>query len=197
MSLDTRTQILRAAAQCIARAGVRGLRMSHVCRAAGVSSGLLYYHFTDRDGLLAATLAHINEAAAQPRSTPISTSDTTEHASAVQMTRLIDNLVDEIIDEAAVRDDAAAWHEIGASAVFDDTLAKALADTTTRWQARIADAFERAYRDAPEPAPLDGETFAVLATALVDGITARWLTGRLDTHTARQMLRSGLNAWLV
>ena len=66
--MDRRSQILRAAARRIARDGVRGLRVTDVAEEAGVSPGLLYYHFTDRSGLLSATLDYINDHANEVRS---------------------------------------------------------------------------------------------------------------------------------
>ncbi|KEZ77984.1 TetR/AcrR family transcriptional regulator [Salinisphaera hydrothermalis] len=179
---ETRTRILAAAVRCVARRGVRGLRMADVGREAGVSSGLLYYHFADRDGLLAATLAHVNDTAAAGRS-----SNEVAGRSA-----LIDNLVDEISDDPEVRDHAAAWHEINASAVFDERLAAPLRETTADWQARIANAL---VATAPADAPCDRETAeaeAVIVTALVDGLLQRWLTGRLSTNDARALLRRAL-----
>lgn len=130
---DTRTKIVRAAARCLAQRGVRGLRMTDIGREAGVSSGLLYYHFADRDGLLAATLAHVNATAAAERGA----------VAPDARTALIDNLVDEIADEPEVREHAIAWQEITASAVFDETLAAHLADSTGQWQQRIANTLGR------------------------------------------------------
>ena len=49
-----RDAILEACIAAIASRGVRGLRVNTVAADAGVSTGLLYYHFTDRDGLLSA-----------------------------------------------------------------------------------------------------------------------------------------------
>lgn len=179
---ETRTRIVAAAVRCVAQRGVRGLRMADVGREAGVSSGLLYYHFADRDGLLAATLAHVNDTAAAARSP----------RELAGRAALIDNLVDEISDDPDVRDHAAAWHEINASAVFDESLAAPLRATTGDWQARIADAL---VATAPQAAPCDreaAEAQAVIATALVDGLLQRWLTGRLSTHDARALLRRAL-----
>ncbi len=58
-----REAILQASATAIAQRGVRGLRVSDVAEVAGVSPGLLYYHFKDRGGLLAAALTYINDRA--------------------------------------------------------------------------------------------------------------------------------------
>ena len=42
---DARDKILAAAAECIVRDGLAQVRMAGIARAAGVSSGLLHYHF--------------------------------------------------------------------------------------------------------------------------------------------------------
>jgi hypothetical protein len=62
--VSRRDSILKAAATSIARVGVRGLRVDEVAREAGVSLGLVYYHFTDRAGLLAETFKFLNDRAA-------------------------------------------------------------------------------------------------------------------------------------
>ncbi len=179
---ETRTRIVAAAVRCVAQRGVRGLRMADVGREAGVSSGLLYYHFADRDGLLAATLAHVNDTAAAGRN----------QANVAGRDALIDNLVDEISDEPDVRDHAAAWHEINASAVFDDTLAAPLRATTADWQQRIADGLMQTAPAGTAPDREAAAAQAVIATALVDGLSQRWLTGRLSTPEARALLRRAL-----
>ena len=58
--MDRRTQRLRAASRCLARDGVRGLRVNDVAAEAGVSPGLLSSLFNDRSGLLGAPLDHID-----------------------------------------------------------------------------------------------------------------------------------------
>lgn len=180
--MDTRQRIVAAAVRCVAQRGVRGLRMSDVGREAGVSSGLLYYHFADRHGLLAATLAHVNDTAAAGRN----------GAPDASRAALVDNLVDEISDTPEVRDHAAAWHEIVASAVFDAALAEPLAATTRAWQQRIADGL---VQTAAAPSALSAEAAyaqATIATALVDGLSQRWLAGQLTTEAARQLLCQAL-----
>ena len=61
MSVDARERILDACERTIAETGLRGFRMTAVAREAGVSIGLLSYHFGDRDGLLQAALNRVNE----------------------------------------------------------------------------------------------------------------------------------------
>jgi AcrR family transcriptional regulator len=55
---DARNRILVAAADCIVRDGLASVRMAGIARAAGVSSGLLHYHFTTKEQLLVAVLRH-------------------------------------------------------------------------------------------------------------------------------------------
>jgi AcrR family transcriptional regulator len=55
---DARNRILVAAADCIVRDGLASVRMAAIARAAGVSSGLLHYHFTTKEQLLVAVLRH-------------------------------------------------------------------------------------------------------------------------------------------
>lgn len=47
----------------IARRGVRGLRVGELAAEAGVSTSLIYYHFTDRAGILRRTLEFISDRA--------------------------------------------------------------------------------------------------------------------------------------
>ncbi len=65
---ERRDAILKASATAIAQRGIRGLRVNDVAEVAGVSPGLLYYHFKDRIGLLEAALNYINDRARAYRS---------------------------------------------------------------------------------------------------------------------------------
>lgn len=55
-----RGALLDAACAVIARRGLRGLRVEEVAAEAGVSTALIYYHFADRGGLLAAAFDHVD-----------------------------------------------------------------------------------------------------------------------------------------
>jgi AcrR family transcriptional regulator len=56
---DSRTRILASARTDLERRGILGLRVADVARGANTSITLIYRHFTDRDGLLAAVLGDI------------------------------------------------------------------------------------------------------------------------------------------
>lgn len=73
---DAPDRILRATVRCIVQAGAVALTMHDVAAEAGVSKGLIHYHFHDKDTLLARTVEWISrhlvarEEAALAESTP-------------------------------------------------------------------------------------------------------------------------------
>ncbi|MFJ1827659.1 TetR/AcrR family transcriptional regulator [Streptomyces sp. NPDC088178] len=60
MSDEAEEKILEAGSRCVARNGIRGLRVSDVAKEVGVSNGLIHYHFVDRQGLLTAMLEFVH-----------------------------------------------------------------------------------------------------------------------------------------
>ena len=58
---DARTRILAAAAECLVRDGLAKVRMASIAQAAGVSSGLLHYHFDTKEQLFAEVLTYSHE----------------------------------------------------------------------------------------------------------------------------------------
>ena len=57
---EARTRILAAAAECIVRDSLANVRMAGIAKAAGVSSGLLHYHFDTKERLFTAVLEYSN-----------------------------------------------------------------------------------------------------------------------------------------
>jgi AcrR family transcriptional regulator len=55
--MDTRSQIIDAAARLLAEHGVAGTSTRAICAAAGITAPTLYHHFGDKDGLLEAVVA--------------------------------------------------------------------------------------------------------------------------------------------
>src|SRR3954468_9345301 len=95
---DRKGAILDAAIKVISRRGVRGLRVEQVAAEAGVAVSLIYYYFTNRNGLVRSTLDHANERVA------------TKGADSVEAILLAE------LDEAA-HDTSVVWGEVLASAV--------------------------------------------------------------------------------
>lgn len=180
---DARERILLASRQEIARSGVRGLRVQRVAKRAGVSLGLVYYHFEDRAGLLNATIDAVN-VAVQERG-PSATA--TDHGTS----SVIDLLVAEFEEDSGVRDDSVVWNEIRAIAVFETELQAALGRSTREWEQRLHAPLSRAGVRAE-----DLTETATLLTALVEGLSSRWLSGQIDTAAAKTLIRAGAEAIL-
>lgn len=180
MSQDARERILAACAAVIARGGLARFRMSTVAREAGVSIGLLPYHFGDRDGLLQAALDEVT-ASATRRADEVSGT----HTPAARLAAL---LCSEFGDEPGIRAGSTAWNELRAAAVFDRDRATAVARSTASWQADVRALIAEAAPDA------DAAGLALTLTALVEGLSGRWLTGQLSATEAQGAVRETLAA---
>ncbi|MFB7942940.1 TetR/AcrR family transcriptional regulator [Streptomyces sp. NPDC004779] len=180
------TQILEAAARVIARRGVRGLRVEELAAEAGVSTALIYYHFKDRNGILLKTLEFINDRAERytterdPDAAPLSPREELEHT-----------LLLELQDTTEVRENSSAWGELRASAVFDDVLREDLTRATLVWVQEVAALLGRVCPMAPAVA-LAGA--AERLTALLEGLSMRWLSGTLRISHARTLMSEGIDA---
>ncbi|WP_449283713.1 TetR/AcrR family transcriptional regulator [Leucobacter sp.] len=201
MANDTRERILEACERVIARAGLRGFRMGDVAREAGVSIGLLAYHFGDRDGLLQSALDHVNESAARRAAVLPAGAAAPEAPGASDASagagdpgappvgeRLAALLCSEFGDDPQVRAGSTAWNELRAAAVFDADRAAAVARSTADWQRAVRELLGEA---APRTEP---DTAALILTALVEGLSGRWLTGQLTAREAQEAVRAALRA---
>jgi TetR/AcrR family transcriptional repressor of bet genes len=181
---DKLAKILTAATTCIARNGVRGMRVNDVAKEAGVSPGLLYYHFTDRAGLLAATLDHINK---QVSKDDLPTSPDPQDSDR----RIRHLLLDEINDDADVRRSSVAWNELRACSIFEPELAEPLSRTTAEWNREIAHTLIGASDGVTED---EAAVTAEILTSLVEGISGRWLSGIITTDHARNLLAKAIDS---
>jgi AcrR family transcriptional regulator len=181
--MDRRSQILRAAARRIARDGVRGLRVTDVADEAGVSPGLLYYHFTDRSGLLGATLDYINDHANDVRAQGA-------RGDASPYDDLEAQLLAELGDDEEVRENSAAWNELRALAVFETDLQEPMRRTTTAWVDEVARSVTAVQQSGPAGTAevTDPVRTATILTALVEGLSNRWLAGGLSLEEAHSLL---------
>ncbi|MFJ7905688.1 TetR/AcrR family transcriptional regulator [Kitasatospora sp. NPDC096204] len=190
---DRRTAILQAATRVIARRGVRGLRMGELASEAGVSTALIYYHFTDRAGILRQTLEYIGDRAdhytAEDRPAP----DQGHNQPKDPRADLEQVLLLELQDTTEVRENSTAWGELRATAVFEPELRQDLARSTHGWVHDIAGLLSQAAPDGTAPSHT---ATAERLTALVEGLSVRWLSGSLPIEQARRLLRGAIEAEL-
>ncbi|MFB6653331.1 TetR/AcrR family transcriptional regulator [Streptomyces microflavus] len=187
---DRRTAILEAAATVIARRGVRGLRVEELAEEAGVSKALIYYHFEDRTGLLRRTLAFVNNRAERYTAEQAAAGQpAAETPAGPPLRRLEQALLLELQDLPHVRENSTAWGELRASAVFDPELRGELALASVIWVREVADQLGEARPTAPESALTAS---AERLTALLEGLSARWLSGILPLTDARTRMREAI-----
>lgn len=182
---DRRTEILRAATRVIARRGVRGLRVAELAADAEVSVALIYYHFTDRAGLLHRTLEFINDRA--DRYTAERDAGTGEPD---PRTDLEQALLLELQDVPEVRENSIAWGELRASAAFEPELREDLAKATLSWVHEIAELLGQARPAGTAPAHAAA---AERLTCLLEGLSVRWHSGSIPLDHARRLLREAID----
>ncbi|MFJ5234110.1 TetR/AcrR family transcriptional regulator [Kitasatospora sp. NPDC088391] len=185
---DRRTGILTAATRVIARRGVRGLRVEELAAEAGVSTSLIYYHFGDRAGILRRTLEFINDRADRYTAGRMSDGGPDDARADLEQVLLL-----ELQDLDEVRENSTAWGELRASAVFEPDLREELARATHTWVHEIAELIGRA--DPLGTAPAHAAA-AERLTALLEGLSVRWLSGVLPLPHARHLLREAIAAEL-
>jgi len=184
-----REAILEACLAAIASRGVRGLRVNAIAADAGVSTGLLYYHFTDRDGLLSAAFDHINDRARAYRSV----GDLPEDSPRTLLER---HVLDEFQDEPAVVEMSAAWHELRASAIYEDRLRPALARAAHDFATELADEIRAAQASGEVDQAVDAQRVGLVLDTFMDGLDGRWLCNELSTDEVRDLLGFTLRACL-
>ncbi|MEU6674588.1 helix-turn-helix domain-containing protein [Streptomyces sp. NPDC046925] len=183
------TQILEAAARLIARRGVRGLRVEELAAEAGVSTGLIYYHFKDRTGILRQTLEFINDRAERYTAGHVAEAEPLAPRAELEETLLL-----ELQDTPVVRENSTAWGELRASAVFDEALRDDLARATLVWVQEVAALLGQVQPMAPPPALAAA---AERLTAQLEGLSMRWLSGGLRIDHARDLMRGAVDAELA
>ncbi|MEU0626467.1 TetR/AcrR family transcriptional regulator [Streptomyces sp. NPDC005989] len=175
MSDEAKEKILEAGSRCVAQNGIRGLRVSDVAKEAGVSNGLIYYHFVDRQGLLTAMLEFVHRRS-RDRLTQRPDSETVDD--------VLDVLFVDVSEDQEVRDNSVVWNEVRAIAVFEADLRQALATVTRLWERDTANDLER-LTSVQNP-----ERTALVLTALVEGLSSRWLTGQLTADEVKEIIRA-------
>ncbi|WP_443065476.1 TetR/AcrR family transcriptional regulator [Streptomyces sp. NBC_00536] len=179
---------MEGAARVIARRGVRGLRVEELAAEAGVSTALIYYHFKDRAGILRATLEFINDRAGRY---------TTERDPGLPpldaLGELEQTLLLELQDTPEVRENSTAWGELRACAVFDPDLRDDLARATRVWVREVGDLLAEIHPTAPAAGLAAA---AERLTALVEGLSSRWLSGSLPLPHARELMSTAIGAEL-
>lgn len=168
---EARTRILAAAAECIVRDGLAQVRMASIARTAGVSSGLLHYHFDTKELLFGEVLRYSHEISAELNRQAL------ERAGAAPAERL-----SSFLDRCLPSDEQRAaewllWQELALLCIRDPHLAKVGAELYEDLYATVADLVREGVAAGIFTTTLDPRLVAETAVALTDGLGDRVLAG--------------------
>jgi AcrR family transcriptional regulator len=174
---DRRAELLRTAADEVARRGVDRVRLRDVAKAAGVSIGLLQHYFETRDGLVreAFELAALDSLRRHVSAAP---DDPWERLCAV---------LDDIVLTADAEREAVSWVDLCASAIRHPELRPTVARVQDGWREVLQEALEAGVASGRFDPPLDPSTAATAINALIDGVELSLASGG-DRRAARELL---------
>ena len=183
---DARQRILAAAADCIVRDGLAQVRMASIARTAGVSAGLLHYHFDTKELLFGEVLKHSHAASAELNQAAMAS------AGEGPAERL-----SSFLDRCLPSDDQRAhewllWQELALLCIRDPHLAKVGADLYEDLYATVTDIVRDGLATGVFDTSLDPRSVAETAVALTDGLGARVLARdpKLGLEEARSAIAS-------
>jgi AcrR family transcriptional regulator len=166
---EGRERLLDAAVRLIAREGIDNVRIARIATEAGVSAGLVHYHFASRDALLEEAIEHSYERAGDLRLAALGEG----RADAVKR---LHAMIDQCLPSTpALREDWVLWVELWLRGARDP----ALRPVAARLYARLHTWFAEALADGIAAGQLhdcDVERMADRLLALLDGYGIRVLT---------------------
>lgn len=166
---EARTRILTAAADCIVRDGLAKVRMASIARTAGVSAGLLHYHFDTKELLFGEVLRHSHEVSAELNQRALSVAG---DGPGERLASFLDRCLPSDDQRA---DEWLLWQELALLCIRDPHLAKVGADLYEDLYATLADIVREGLASGVFATALDARAIAETAVALTDGLGARVL----------------------
>jgi AcrR family transcriptional regulator len=164
---EARTKILAAAAECIVRDGLAKVRMAGIAKAAGVSAGLLHYHFDTKEQLFADVLTYshgvsnvLNEQALRRAG------DSPAHRLSSFLDRCLPS-------DERLADEWLLWQELALLCIRKPELAKVGADLYEDFYSTVAGIIAEGIETGVFAPAIDTRKIAETAVALCDGLGAR------------------------
>lgn len=181
---EARERILAAAAECIVRDGLAQVRTAAVARTAGVSTGLVHYHFDTKEHLFGEVLRHTHALAARLNQQAL---DDAGDSPAERLASFLDRCLP---SDQQRTDEWLLWQELALLCIRDPHLAQVGADLYEELYATVAEILREGLDAGVFDTGLDPRALAETAIALTDGLGARVLARdpRLDIEQARSML---------
>jgi AcrR family transcriptional regulator len=165
---EARNRILVAAADCIVRDGLVNVRMAGIAKAAGVSSGLVHYHFDTKEQLFTDVLSHSSAISHALTERALERAGTQP---AQRLSAFLDRCLPS--DEQLTRD-WRLWQELDLLCLRQPALARVGADVYETIYTSVTDIIiEGVAAGVFDVAPVDARTLAETAVGLCDGLGAR------------------------
>ncbi|HET6938658.1 MAG TPA: TetR/AcrR family transcriptional regulator [Nocardioides sp.] len=181
---EARTRILAAAAECIVRDGLAQVRMASIARTAGVSAGLLHYHFDTKELLFGEVLKYSHAVSA----------DLNQRAMAGAGESPPERL-SSFLDRCLPSDEQRAhewllWQELALLCIRDQHLAEVGADLYEDLYATVAEIVREGLDTGVFDTTIEPRSLAEAAVALTDGLGGRVLAG--DPHLGIEEARTAI-----
>ncbi len=183
---EARTKILAAAADCIVRDGLAQVRMASIARAAGVSAGLLHYHFDTKELLFGEVLTYSHAVSAELNQRAMAG---VGEGPAERLSSFLDRCLPS--DEHRAHE-WLLWQELALLCIRDPHLAKVGADLYADLYGTVADIITEGLVSGVFETALDPRSLAETAIALTDGLGARVLAS--DPNLGLEQARTTLAA---
>jgi AcrR family transcriptional regulator len=168
---EARTRILAAAAECIVRDGLAKVRMASIARTAGVSAGLLHYHFDTKELLFGEVLKYSHGVSMELNRRAMARAG---EGPAERLSSFLDRCLP---SDERLAHEWLLWQELALLCIRDPHLAKVGAELYETLYATVADIVREGLDAGVFDTRLDPRSLAETAVALTDGLGGRVLAG--------------------
>ncbi|MDR7252536.1 AcrR family transcriptional regulator [Nocardioides sp. BE266] len=179
---DARSRILAAAATCIVRDGLAKVRMAAIAREAGVSSGLLHYHFDTKELLFGEVLAYSHRVSTELNDRAVASAGA---GPAARLSSFLDRCLP---SDERLRHEWMLWQELALLCIRDPHLAKVGQDVYELLYGTVEDILREGVERGDFTVRTGVRELAETAVALTDGLGGRVLAGDLGLAEARTAL---------
>ena len=166
---DARTRILAAAADCLVSDGLANVRMARIATSAGVSAGLLHYHFDTKEQLFAEVLTYSHAISSRLNEQVM------EHAGPEPAQRLSTFLDRCLPSDAVLTHEWLLWQELALLCIRQPHLAEVGAELYEDLYATTAGIVAEGSASGVFHPAVEPRMVAESAVALCDGLGARVL----------------------
>jgi AcrR family transcriptional regulator len=183
---EARNRILAAAAECIVRDGLAKVRMAGIAKAAGVSAGLLHYHFDTKEQLFADVLTYSHEVSGVLNEQAL-------RGAGDRPAQRLSSFLDRCLpSDKQLADEWLLWQELALLCIRQPELAKVGAALYEDFYSTVTDIITDGTRTGVFAPTIDSRKIAETAVALCDGLGARVVAN--DPHLTLDEARATIAA---